>query len=210
MYAPKLFREDRLDVLQDFIAAHPLGTLVTHGPEGLTANQIPFLIDAGAGEKGTLRAHLARANPQLADLRAGAEALIVFRGPDAYVAPIWYPSKAEHGKVVPTWNYVAVNVWGLPKVVEDQDWLRTHIDELTATQEQHREHPWASTDAPDDYIRANLKGIAGIEIPIERILGKWKVSQNRSEEDRQGVVEGMKREGPAAREMARLVERHGR
>lgn len=138
-------------------------------------------------------------------LAAGGEALVIFQGPQAYVTPSWYPSKQEHGKVVPTWNYVVVQAWGRPQVVDDAAWLRTQIAELTATQEISREHPWAVDDAPTAYIDAQLKGIFGIEIPIERIEGKWKTSQNRPEPDRAGVAEGMLGEG--ATDMAELVAR---
>jgi transcriptional regulator len=130
---------------------------------------------------------------------------VIFQGPQAYVTPSWYPSKQEHGKVVPTWNYVVVQAWGRPRLIEDATWLRAQIDELTATQEGARQHPWAVTDAPAAYIDAQLKGIFGIEIQIERIEGKWKTSQNRPEPDRAGVAEGMLSEGTV--DMASLVAR---
>lgn len=205
MYRPPAFREDRLDVLHALIETHRLATLVTYGPDGLVANLVPFTLDKARGEHGVLRAHLARANDQHATLAAGGEALVIFQGPQAYVTPSWYPSKQEHGKVVPTWNYVVVQAWGRPQVVDDAAWLRTQIAELTATQEISREHPWAVDDAPTAYIDAQLKGIFGIEIPIERIEGKWKTSQNRPEPDRAGVAEGMLGEG--ATDMAELVAR---
>ena len=190
MYRPPPFREDRPDVLHALIRAHPLGTLVTAGPDGLTANHIPFLIEAG-GESGVLRAHLARANGQLEALRAGAPALVIFQGPEAYVSPSWYATKAQSQKVVPTWNYVAVHCWGTPRVIDDPAWLRAQIGRLTASQEAGRAEPWAVEDAPEDYIAAQIRGIAGLEIPIDRIEGKWKASQNRSEADRAGVAAGL-------------------
>ena len=205
MYRPPAFREDRLDVLHALIETHRLATLVTHGPEGLVANLVPFTLDPSRGEHGVLRAHLARANDQFAALSIGREALVIFQGPQAYVTPSWYPSKQKHGKVVPTWNYVVVQAWGRPQIIEDAAWLRTQIDELTATQEGPREHPWAVADAPVAYIDAQLKGIFGIEIPIERIEGKWKTSQNRPEPDRAGVAEGLLAEGTI--DMAGLVAR---
>lgn len=151
------------------------------------ANHIPFLIEEG-GEFGVLHAHLARANEQLALLRAGAEALVIFQGPQAYISPSWYALKAETHKVVPTWNYVTVHCWGTPRVIDDADWLRDQIGRLTRSQEQARAEPWTVEDAPADFIAAQIKGIAGLEIPIARIEGKWKASQNRSEADRAGVA----------------------
>ena len=195
MYRPPHFREDRVDVLHALIRAHPLATLVTAGPEGLVANHIPFLIEPvlseEGGEFGVLHAHLARANEQLAALRAGAEALVIFQGPQAYISPSWYAAKTQTHKVVPTWNYVTVHCWGTPRVIDDASWLRDQIGRLTRSQEQARVEPWAVEDAPADFIAAQIKGIAGLEIPIARIEGKWKTSQNRSEADRAGVAAGL-------------------
>jgi transcriptional regulator len=190
MYRPPHFREDRLEVLHALIRAHPLATLVTAGPGGLVANHIPFLIEDG-GEFGVLHAHPARANEQLAALRAGADALVIFQGPQAYISPSWYALKAETHKVVPTWNYVTVHCWGTPRVIDDADWLRDQIGRLTRSQEQSRAEPWTVEDAPADFIAAQIKGIAGLEIPIARIEGKWKLSQNRSDADRAGVAAGL-------------------
>lgn len=204
MYRPPAFREDRLEVLHALMRAHPLATLVTAGTRGLEANLLPFTVAADGSPKGVLRAHLARANEQVAALRAGGEALVVFQGPEAYVTPSWYPSKHEHGKVVPTWNYVVMQARGTPRVIDDPDWLRDQIETLTAGQETARPVPWRVGDAPEPFVAAQLKGIVGLEIPIERIEGKWKVSQNRPEADRYGVVDGLRRDG-SADEMARLV-----
>jgi transcriptional regulator len=190
MYRPPHFIEDRPEVLRALIRAHPLATLVTAEPEGLTANHLPFLIEDD-GAHGVLHAHLARANGQLEALRAGAEALVIFRGPQAYVSPSWYASKAQSHKVVPTWNYVTVHAWGRPRVIDDAEWIRDQIGRLTRSQEAGRPEPWAVEDAPADFIAAQIKGIAGLEIPIGRIEGKWKVSQNRSQEDRDGVARGL-------------------
>jgi transcriptional regulator len=190
MYRPPAFREDRIEVLHAAIRAHPLATLVTAGPSGLEANHIPFLIEEG-GPFGVLRGHLARANGQLEALRAGAEVLVIFQGPQAYVSPAWYATKAETGKVVPTWNYVAVHCWGAPRVIDDAAWLRGLIGRLTRSQEELRPEPWAVEDAPADFIAAQIKGIAGLEIPVARIEGKWKASQNRSDADRAGVAAGL-------------------
>jgi transcriptional regulator len=203
MYRPSHFREDRPEVLHALIRAHPFAQLVTAGEQGLMANPLPLLIDPDASPHGTLRGHLARANDQVAALSAGGQALVIFQGPQAYVSPSWYPSKAEHGKVVPTWNYVAVHAWGTARVIDDADWLRRLVEDLTVSREQHRATPWAVGDAPEDFIDTMVKAIVGIEIPVDRIEGKWKVSQNRSEPDRRGVAEGLRADGDSA--MADLV-----
>ncbi|QND52306.1 FMN-binding negative transcriptional regulator [Phyllobacterium sp. 628] len=209
MYRPPAFREDRLDVMHDLIRKHPLAMLVTNGEQGLMANLIPFEIDAEASTHGTLRAHLAKANEQVAALQAGAEALIIFQGPNTYVTPSWYATKREHGKVVPTWNYVVVQAWGVPQIHDDPEWLRRQIDSLTRKQESNRDQPWAVEDAPEPFIAGQVKGIIGVEIPITRIEGKWKVSQNRSEADRSGVAGGLRSEGPEAEAMAQIVDERG-
>lgn len=192
MYQPPHFREDRRDVQHALIAAHPLGLLITAGPGGLQANPVPFLIDAEASEHGTLRAHLARANPQLGELAAVGECLAVFQGPQHYISPSLYPTKLETGKVVPTWNYITVHAWGAPRVIDDAEWLRRQVDALTRHQEQREAAPWNVSDAPDAFIAMQLRGIVGVEIPIARIEGKWKVSQNRNAADRQGVAAGLR------------------
>jgi transcriptional regulator len=203
MYRPSYFREDRPEVLHALIRAHPFAQLITAGEQGLVANPLPLLLNPEASANGTLRGHLARANDQVGALRTGGQALVIFQGPQAYISPSWYLSKAEHGKVVPTWNYVAVHAWGVPRVIDDAAWLRQLIEDLTVSQEQHRPKPWAVGDAPEDFIATMVKAIVGIEIPIDRIEGKWKASQNRSEPDRHGVVEGLRAEGNEA--MADLV-----
>ena len=208
MYQPSAFREERLETLHALIRAHPLATLITAGSDGIIANFVPFiLVDAGAvdtGHKGTLRAHIAKANDQVEALRAGSETLVVFHGPEAYITPSWYASKKEHGRVVPTWNYAVVQVRGTPRVIDDADWVRTQILALTSTQEGRRPEPWSVSDAPESFIDGQIKAIIGVEIPILTIEGKWKVSQNRSAADRQGVYEGLRTEG-INEEMARLM-----
>src|SRR5665213_3504529 len=204
MYRPPAFREDRRDVLDALIRAHPLATLVTAGAHGLMANLIPFTLDATRGAHGVLRAHLARANDQLAELGAVDEALVIFQGPETYITPSWYASKAEHGRVVPTWNYAIVQAWGRPQVIDDPAWLRVQIEELTRAQEEGRTKPWHVSDAPEEFIESQVKGIVGLEIPIARIEGKWKVSQNRPMADREGVVTGLVTEGKSP-DMARIV-----
>jgi transcriptional regulator len=203
VYQPAAFREERLEVLHGLIRAHPLATLITAGSGGLMANLVPFtLVDTN--DQGTLRCHIAKANPQIDALKAGAETLVVFHGPQAYITPSWYASKKEHGRVVPTWNYAVVQVRGTPLVIDDPEWLRLQIEALTSGQEDQRAEPWRVTDAPEAFIEGQLKAIIGVEIPILSIEGKWKVSQNRSAADRQGVYEGLQVEG-FSEEMAKLV-----
>lgn len=203
MYQPTHFREDRLGVQHGLIRDYPLGLLVTAGAGGLMANPVPFTLVPSASERGTLRAHLARANPQARELAAVSECLVVFGGPQAYVTPSWYATKQETGKVVPTWNYATVHAWGRPHVTEDEAWLRQQLHDLTQHQEGSQDAPWRVSDAPAPFIAAQLRGIVGLEIPIERLEGKWKVSQNRSEGDRRGVLAGFREED--ADHMAALV-----
>lgn len=208
MYQPSAFREDRLETLHELIRAHPLATLITSGSGGLIANLVPFIV-VNSGDKGTLRAHVAKANDQVAALQAGAETLVVFQGPEAYITPSWYPSKKEHGRVVPTWNYVVVQARGTPHVIDDPAWLRAQIEALTSSQESRRAEPWKVTDAPPSFVDEQIKAIIGIEIPILSIEGKWKVSQNRSDADRRGVYEGLMNE-ERNHDMAKLVDAKGK
>ncbi len=205
MYQPPHFREDRREVQHALMQNHSLGLLITAGPEGLQANFIPFLIDARASEHGTLRAHLARANPQLRELAAVEECLVVFQGPQTYVSPSLYPTKQETGKVVPTWNYITVHAWGRPRVMDDAAWIRGQVDDLTRHQEAARAAPWQVSDAPEPFVAAQIKGIVGLEIPIARIEGKWKVSQNRNAADQAGVAAGWRGSGEEADQIAALV-----
>jgi transcriptional regulator len=210
MYEPPLHKKEDLAAQHALIRAQPLGLLISNGPDGLEANSIPFLLDAARGPFGTLRAHMARANKQWRALQEAAEALVVFQGPDRYISPNWYATKRETGKVVPTWNYVMVQAAGRPRVIEDPDWLRAQIGELTRTHEGARPAPWAVSDAPEDFIAMQVKAIVGLEIEISRIAGKWKVSQNRPAADREGVVQGLNAEGEQmALDMAEIVRREG-
>jgi transcriptional regulator len=193
MYLPPVFREDNLTTLHALIRAHPLATLITSGPGGLIANLVPFLVVEDAA-KGILRAHIAKANDQVPALQAGAETLVVFQGANSYITPSWYVSKQEHGRVVPTWNYVIVQARGVPRLIDDPAWLRAQLEALTSQQETPRPHPWSITDAPEAFITGQMQAIIGIEIPISFIEGKWKVSQNRPAADRQGVQDGLRRE----------------
>jgi transcriptional regulator len=207
MYQPPAFREDRPEVLHALIRKHPLGLLITAGPAGLLANLFPFLLDAEGAQMGTLRLHMARANPQWRELERGEECLVVFQGPQDYVTPSWYATKRETGKVVPTWNYVTVHAWGRPRVMNDDAWLRRQIEDLTNSREAQRTEPWLVSDAPDDFVAVQMRAIVGIEIPIARIEGKWKMSQNRPEADRAGVIAGFRETGSDA--IAALVEERG-
>ena len=209
MYQPLHFREDHVEVQHQLIRTHPLGLLITAGPGGLLANLFPFLLDSVRADKGTLRLHIARANPQWRELEAVEECLVVFQGPQDYVTPSWYATKRETGKVVPTWNYATVHAWGRPRVVNDDVWLRRQIEDLTASREGLRAAPWGVDDAPPEFIVAQMRGIVGVEIPISRIEGKWKMSQNRPAADRVGVVAGFREAGEAGEEIAAIVEERG-
>lgn len=208
MYVPARFRESRLERLHELIRRHPLGLLVTHGDAGIEASPVPFLLYADEGSHGVLRAHMARANPHWRSL-ARAECLVVFQGPAGYVTPSWYPSKAKSHKAVPTWNYATVQARGEATVTDDAGWLRRQLDDLTAFHEKPRPEPWTVDDAPTDFLAQQMKAIVGLEIPISRIEGKWKMSQNRDDADRAGVVAGMRADGDPHRNihMADLMDR---
>ncbi len=185
MYCPDEFTETRPDALAGLIRDYPLGLLVTAAVQGPTANPVPFQLTAdGTG----LRAHLARANPQLNDLREGGPVLVVFQGEQAYITPSNYATKAQTGKVVPTWNYLMVQARGRASLTNDADWLRAQIEALTAQMEAGRSVPWGIDDAPERYIDAMMRGIVGVEIAIDDMRGKWKASQNKSQADRAGVA----------------------
>jgi transcriptional regulator len=209
MYIPQHFAETDRSVLHALIGAHPLGTWVTAGDDGLIANHIPFMVDAARGENGMLLAHVARANPIWRTFSATMPSLVVFQGADAYISPSWYPSKRAHGKVVPTWNYAVVHAYGMPRAIEDRGWLRAFLDKLVAVHETPLPAPWKVADAPADFVDSMLAMIVGIEIPIDRLVGKWKVSQNRPEPDKAGVIEALTAQGDQESvAMADLVRRH--
>jgi transcriptional regulator len=191
VYIPATNAEHRPEVMFEFIEAHPLGILVTTSAEGLFATHLPLLLDRSRGPHGTLQGHVARANRQHTMVGAETEVLVIFSGPDAYISPSFYPSKAEHGKVVPTWNYVAVHAYGHVRFNSDPLFLRKHVGRLTTHHEATRATPWAVEDAPLEYVDQMLRAIVGVEIEITRLEGKWKMSQNRSAEDIDGVVAGL-------------------
>jgi transcriptional regulator len=188
----KRFEETDAQALGAIIRAHPLATIVAAGPEGLQAHHIPLVLRGGA-----LVGHMSRADTlQRCD---GAEALAIFRAADGYVSPSWYPSKAEHGRVVPTWNYVVAHVHGRLRVIDDRAWIRAQVEELTNQQEAALAHPWKVSDAPGEFVEKMLGGIIGFEIPIARLEGVRKASQNRDERDREGVRAGFEAQrGPEA------------
>jgi transcriptional regulator len=209
MYHVPQFREESLAAQHALIRANPLGMLISNGPDGIIANPVPFLI-YDEGDRGVLRCHLSRANPQWQALVSRPNALVVFQGVDRYITPSWYPSKAEHGKTVPTWNYAIVQCRGVAEVIHDTGWLHANVSALSDAHEAGRPAPWAVTDAPPSYIAGQLKGIVGIEIPVTAIDGKFKASQNRPEPDRAGVASGLMTEGTeAALAMRELVKERG-
>jgi transcriptional regulator len=205
MYVPSAFREDDLAALHATISDARLANLVTATAEGLVATPLPLLLAPEEGPHGTLYGHVARANPQW-KLPPMGEAMALFMGPDAYVSPSWYPSKQEHGKVVPTWNYIAIHAYGPAEFFDDPDRLLELVTKLTDRHEGPRAKPWAVTDAPPPFIRAQLRGIVGLRMPILRLEGKRKMSQNRSEADRRGVAAGLAGSDlTSERDTARLI-----
>ena len=214
MYLPSHFEESRAEVLHQLMRTHPLGLLVTQStphaegePAPIEANALPFHLDAARGPHGTLVAHVARANPVWREARTDAEVLVVFQGPQAYISPGWYATKAETGKVVPTWNYVLVEARGRLIVRDDAAWVHALVSTLTDLHEAARPAPWKVTDAPADYIAVTQRAIVGIEVELSSLHGKWKVSQNRSAADRAGVVQGLTAIGRD--DVAALVDTHG-
>jgi len=205
MYVPELFRVEDVAQMHALMRARPFAALVSAGPSGLFASHLPTVLKDD-GRYGVIECHLARANPHCRDLAGGGEALMIFQGAEGYITPNWYPSKAEGGKVVPTWNFAAVHAYGRPEVVNDADRLRRHVTELTAQQERNQRQPWAPSDAPASFIDAMLRGIVGFRFAITRLEGKWKMSQNRTPKDREGVVKGLAlRDRGDDREIAELV-----
>lgn len=206
MYIPRANEETRTDILHDFMQKEAFATVITLTSHGLLASHLPMVLEKDGSSLGLLRGHVARANPQWNDHDASVEALAVFSGPHHYITPNWYPSKHEDGKDVPTWNYVTVHAHGPLRVIRDEEWLMQHLRELTDQSEADAAEPWKLSDAPEPYIRSLLNGIVGLELPISRLEGKWKVSQNRTREDRAGVVAGLTAlDTPASCAMRQLV-----
>ncbi|MEO5793606.1 MAG: FMN-binding negative transcriptional regulator [Rhodoferax sp.] len=210
-YLPKHFEETDTTTLHALVRAHPLATWVVPQTDGdLLVNHIPFLLDAERGPHGTLVGHVARANPVWRALSeaAAATTVAVFQGPEAYISPSWYPSKPATGKVVPTWNYAVVHAHGTARIFDDRAQLLALVTRLTVLHEAQQVQPWQVADAPADYIETMLGAIVGIEIPVQRWVGKWKVSQNRTRQDQLGAVAGLQAKGRAEMDaMAALVQR---
>lgn len=198
MYLPTAFKQDDIQVQAELIRQYPLGLLITHGPDGFEANPIPFLVDIDTAGQLTLRAHLSRGNAQWKSLAADGQCMVVFQGEEGYVSPSWYPSKKQNGgKTVPTWNYITVQVSGEATLIDSSDWLLTLLHELTTVHEGGQREPWSVSDAPENFIAAQLKGIVGIELIARKTEGKWKLSQNRTHEDVSGVIQGLREhQGP--------------
>lgn len=208
MYIPKPNEEKRIAVLHELITSQPFASLVTLGASGLFASHIPMVLEQDGTEFGLLKAHVSRANNQWRNLPSSIDALAIFAGHHHYISASWYPGTKEHGKEVPTWNYVVVHAYGPLKPIEDPHWLRAHLEKLTDAHEASSANPWKVSDAPEDFIRQQIKGIVGLEIPIRRLEGKWKVSQNRTEKDRIAVEEGLTGlNTPESLAMRKLVER---
>jgi transcriptional regulator len=215
MYIPKANEEARIPVLHELIRSHPFASLVTFGKSGLFASHVPMILetrgiletqenlDKQAAPLGVLKCHVSRANAQWKDFAPDVEALAIFSGAQHYISPSWYEEKQATGKVVPTWNYVVVHAYGSLTVTDDADWLRAHVESLTRIHEAAFPEPWAVSDAPAEYIASIIKGIVGLEMRITRLEGKWKLSQNRSDSDRRGVVAGLDTLGSV--EMKQLV-----
>jgi transcriptional regulator len=208
MYVQQKFQETRLDVLHALMREYPLGAIVTMQASGIEANHMPFHLDMSAAPYGVLRGHMPRGNPMWKET-TGSETLVIFQGPQAYITPSWYPSKHAHGQAVPTWNYAVVHAYGAPRFIEDRDWLLANVTELTNTHESAQKLPWQVTDAPADYVDKMLTQIVGVEIVITRLVGKWKVSQNRPPGDRLGVVAGLSsKAGDTAHDVQALVSKY--
>jgi transcriptional regulator len=209
LYIPEHFRETRIEVLRAFVEQHSLGTLVAVTSEGISANHIPMQLLPAADGPGLLRGHIARANPLWRMLPDGAAVLSVFIGPAHYVSPSWYPSKREHSKAVPTWNYATVHVRGHIRFIDDALWLRSLVESLTDEHERHIVNRWRITDAPADFIDGMVRAIIGFEIRVSAIEGKFKASQNRSAADRAGVAEALRAAGLPPEDVAQLAPELG-
>ena len=206
MFQPAIFQEDRLDVMHNLMRTHPFATLISSATGELTADHIPMILHDDEGEHGILRGHVSVGNPLFTETDGALDVLAVFQGPQTYITPSWYASKQEHGKVVPTWNYAVVHARGTLTFNRDESWLLRHLHDLTQQHEGHRPNPWAVSDAPKDFVKRQLRGLAGFEIQVSNIDGKWKVSQNKNDADKSGVASGLLDENTAnASEISRFV-----
>ena len=195
MYLPPHFSATDPESLHQLILAHPLGALITHGEQGLDANHLPFEFDSEEGEHGVLRAHVARNNSLWQEVKDGDEVLVIFRAADGYISPNWYPGKQAHHKQVPTWNYSVVHAHGHIRVHNDARFVRRLLANLTRRHEAGEPVPWKMADAPREYIEAMVQAVVGIEIEVVRLVGKFKLSQNKDEGDRQGAIHALQAKG---------------
>ncbi len=195
MFQPPMFNEDRMDVMHDLIDKYSFGIMIGHEGGALSINHLPFILHPELSEKGTLRGHISKGNPLWKNHDANNDVTVIFQGPHHYISPGWYASKAEHEKVVPTWNYATVHATGKLKLIEDTDWLIAQLSTLTDKHEAGYDEPWKVSDAPEKYIRGQMKGIVGIEIEITELIGKWKMSQNKNDADKTGILAGLTKEG---------------
>lgn len=191
MRVPKHFAENRRDALHSLIETNPLATLIVADRSHVLVDHFPLVLERESGKHGVLRGHVPVGNEMWTQFDGHRKAIAVFHGPQTYITPNWYPSKQEHGKVVPTWNYVVVHAHGIPRVIRDEDWLLQHLEELTDKHEAASDRPWRVSDAPQEFTSKMLRLIVGIEMPISSLEGKWKISQNRPALDRAGVVAGL-------------------
>ncbi|MEM9011416.1 MAG: FMN-binding negative transcriptional regulator [Pseudomonadota bacterium] len=211
MFQPPIFRETRPEVMQGLMREHPFATLISSATGRLTADHVPLVLHPEVEGQGALRGHVAVANPLFRETDGPIEVMAIFQGPQTYVTPSWYASKRDHGKVVPTWNYVVVHASGTLRFVRETDWLLEHLHDLTAEHERDRELPWQVSDAPAGFIDRQLKGLVGFEIAISDLAGTWKVSQNKPAADRAGVRSGLLEDGaPEGAAISDLVEERGR
>jgi transcriptional regulator len=208
MYVQNLFAETRPKALFSLIADHPLGAVISMQPS-VEIDHLPFSVHPELGPAGVLRCHSARANPLWPALQTDGAVTVVFQSPSAYISPSWMPGRRKHGKVAPSWNYAAVHVYGRARIIEEAMWLRQHLQDLIAAQEIHRNDAWSLDEAPPDFVAQLLEHIVGIEIQVERLVGKWFVGQQRSPNDRAGVVAGLLKEGTDASDtIAALMQAH--
>jgi len=211
MYLPAHFEQKRLEAMHDLMREFPLATVVTLSASGINANHVPVHLFPDHGKFGALHGHVARSNPMWSDRVDDSEALAIFHGPHAYISPSWYPTKREHGKVVPTWNYAVVHAYGSLRVIDDPVWLRGLLEELVGRYEATSAHPWSISDAPPDFVERMIDSVVGFEIAISRLEGKWKASQNQPAANRVGAAQGLRERGDSeASQMADLIEKVSR
>lgn len=201
MYTPEAFKEDRIDVLSSAIADIQFAALVSATSDGMEVTHVPMVLKT-EGKKLVLESHIARANSHWSKLEESQASVAIFQGSQAYITPSWYPTKEKTGKVVPTWAYIAVHARGTLQVVQDEDWLMHHLDELTQQNEADRADKWNVADAPEKFIRSLGRGIVGLRMEIDTLEGKWKINQNKSEEDRAGTAKGLSTAGEMGAKLA--------